>query len=56
MICPKCGSRDVIDWREIIKGKGIAHAECQRCTNEWVDEYDPFPIFDKDKKKGKHQM
>jgi len=39
MICPKCGSRDVLDTR---KDK-IIYAECQRCLYEWEMLYNPFP-------------
>jgi len=41
MICPECGSRDVIDSRD--SKRRIITAECQHCLNEWEQGYDPFP-------------
>ncbi len=40
MICPRCGSRDVVDNR--LPDKKIIQAECQHCQYEWEQEYNPF--------------
>lgn len=39
MICPKCGSRDVLDSRNPQK-KEIS-CECQNCGHQWREGYDP---------------
>lgn len=44
MICPNCGSRDVVDNR--IPEQGIIQAECQHCRHEWEERYNPNPKGD----------
>ena len=47
MICPRCGSRDVLDSRDA-KRKEIS-CECQRCNYEWTEWYDPWYVSPKKK-------
>ena len=47
MICPKCGSRDVLhssDW-----GKRKVYSECQHCLYDWEEDYDPNNLSAKEK-------
>ena len=39
MVCPHCGSRDVLDSRN--SEKKLISAECQRCQRTWNESYDP---------------
>lgn len=39
MICPECGSRDVVAMADI---KNEIHlCECDRCEHAWTEKYDP---------------
>lgn len=40
MICPRCGSRDVVDNR--LPDEKIIEAECLNCQHEWKQKYEPF--------------
>lgn len=39
MVCPRCGSRDVLSSSN--PKLKIVDCECQRCGNEWLQDYDP---------------
>jgi len=52
MICPRCGSRDVLDYRTVDGVVGVIYAECQHCRNVWEEQYDPF-VYSKIERKEK---
>jgi len=41
MICPRCGSRTVIDSHDYDKGE--IEAECESCGHSWTQPYNPNP-------------
>jgi len=38
MICPKCGSRDVLDTSDA--DRGIRYCGCENCGHQWSQRYD----------------
>jgi Zn ribbon nucleic-acid-binding protein len=38
MICPQCGSRDIVARSDV--AKGIHFCECDRCGYGWIEKYD----------------
>ncbi|MDP2730344.1 MAG: hypothetical protein Q8O55_07670 [Dehalococcoidales bacterium] len=39
MVCPQCGSRDVVATADV--EHGIHFCECDRCGHGWTEKYDP---------------
>jgi len=40
MICPRCGSRDVLFSSNV--DKEIHYCGCESCGYQWEEGYDPF--------------